>query len=152
MRTANLSSALPGVLQKLLLYASVPLILAALGSQGAAAASQPYQTEKPPAGTTDSPGYVNPGPAKCTEIGNFYFKRKQYKGAISRFEEAIETDPNYAPAYLGMGRAYEKLGLNQKALESYRKYLDTLPSDRDAENAKDAQRAIERLTGGARGR
>ena len=94
--------------------------------------------------------YVNQGPAKCTEIGNFYFKRKNYRAAISRFQEAADTDPNYAPAYLGLGKAYQKLGQNQKALESYRKYLDMLPSDKDADNARDVQHAIEQLTSGRR--
>jgi tetratricopeptide (TPR) repeat protein len=95
---------------------------------------------------------VNQGPAKCTEIGNFYFKRKNYKAALSRYQEAADADPHYAPAYLGLGKAYEKLGRDQKALESYRKYLDMLPSDKDAENAKEVQRAIARLNAdGARG-
>jgi tetratricopeptide (TPR) repeat protein len=129
-----------------LLLASASLVLT-LRSQGVAVASEPHQTEKPPAEAADSPVYVNPGPAKCTEIGDYYFKRKNYKAAISRYQEAADTDPHYAPAYLGMGRAYERLGLKQKALETYRKYLDSLPSDKDAENAKDVQRAIERLTG-----
>jgi tetratricopeptide (TPR) repeat protein len=96
--------------------------------------------------------YVNQGPAKSTEIGDFYFKRKNYKAAVSRFQEAADTDPNYAPAYLGLGRAYEKLGLRPKALESYRKYLDLLPSDKDADNAKAVQRAIQRLSGASTAR
>ena len=95
--------------------------------------------------------YVNQGPAKSTEIGNFYFKRKKYKAAVSRFQEAADTDPNYAPAYLGLGMAYERLGLRQKALESYRKYLEMLPSDKDAESARNVQRAIGRLSAGAPG-
>lgn len=111
-------------------------------------ATQQDQSEKPEA--TDPLSYVNQGPAKCIEIGNFYFKRKNYKAAISRFQEAADTDPHYAPAYLGLGKAYQKLGQNQKALESYRKYLDMLPSDKDAENARDVQRAIEELTSGRR--
>ena len=127
------------------------LAAATLWAPAAVSGSEPGQTEKPPAETTDSPVYVNQGPAKCTEIGNFYFKRKRYKAALSRFEEAAGTDPNYAPAYLGLGRAYEKLGLNQKALESYRKYLEMLPSDKDAENARDVRRAIQRLSGDSAG-
>lgn len=93
--------------------------------------------------------YVNQGPAKSTEIGNYYLKRKKYKAALSRFQEAVDTDPSFAAAYLGLGKTYEKLGQKQKALESYRKYLELLPSDQDAANAKEVQRAIERL-GGAR--
>ena len=124
---------------------------AAFWLPAASFAAQDAPAARPPAETTDSV-YTNQGPAKSTEIGNFYFKRRRYKAALSRFEEAADTDHNYAPAYLGMGRACEKLGLNQKALESYRKYLEMLPSDKDAENARDVQRAIERLSRGARSR
>jgi tetratricopeptide (TPR) repeat protein len=126
------------------------LLLAGLSAWPRMAISrqQDDQAEKPGAQSTDSLHYVNQGPAKCTEIGDFYFKRKNYRGALSRYQEAADTDPHYARAYMGLGRAYEKLGLTQKALESYRKYLDMLPSDKDAENAKDVQRAIARLSGG----
>lgn len=79
------------------------------------------------------------------EVGNFYLRRKDYKGALSRFEEAVQTDPNYAPAYLGLGKVYEKTGARQKALDAYQKYLDLLPSDKDAEDAKEVHRAIDRL-------
>ncbi len=89
--------------------------------------------------------YTNPGPAKSVEIGNFYLHKGNLKGALSRFQEAIKTNPHYAPAFLGLGKVYEKMGQKQKALESYERYLDELPSARDADNAKAAQRAIARL-------
>jgi len=89
--------------------------------------------------------FTPPGPAKSVEVGDFYLRRKDYRGALSRFEEAVQTNPNYAPAYLGLGRVYEKTGARQKALEAYQKYLDLLPSDKDAEDAKQVHRAMERL-------
>ncbi len=89
--------------------------------------------------------HVPPAASKSVEIGDFYFKRKKYRGALSRYQEAIHTDPYYAPAYLGLGRAYEKMRLDQKALEAYHRYLDALPSTKEAEQAKEAHRAIERL-------
>jgi tetratricopeptide (TPR) repeat protein len=95
-----------------------------------------YSTEKK---------YVPPGAMKSVEIGNFYLRRKKYKGAISRFNEAIREDSGYAPAYLGLGRAYENTGLKQKALEAYKQYLDTLPTEKAALEAKDVQRAVARL-------
>ena len=72
-------------------------------------------------------------------------RRKDYRGALSRFEEAAQTDPNYAPAYLGLGKVYEKTGARRKALDAYQRYLDLLPSDKDAEGAKEVHRAMERL-------
>lgn len=95
-----------------------------------------YSTEKK---------YVPPGAMKSVEIGNFYLRRKKYKGAISRFNEAIQENSSYAPAYFGLGKAYENIGLKQKALEAYKKYLDALPSEKAALEAKDAQRAVARL-------
>ncbi len=92
--------------------------------------------------------YLPPPAWKSVEIGNFYFKRKKYPGALSRFQEAVRTDPTYAPGYAGLGKVYEKIGLKQKALEAYRKYLDTLPSEKQAEEAKDVHQAIARLERG----
>lgn len=89
--------------------------------------------------------YVPPGAMKSVEIGNFYLRRKKYNGALSRFHEAVQEDSSYAPAYLGLGKTYEKIGLKQKALEAYKKYLDALPSEKAALEAKDAQRAVARL-------
>jgi len=93
----------------------------------------------------DGRQYYSPGAVKCVEIGKFYLRRGNYRGALSRFEEARDTDPHYAPAYLGLGKVYQKLGLKQKALDAYRKYLDELPSDKDATEARGAQRAVARL-------
>jgi tetratricopeptide (TPR) repeat protein len=112
--------------------------------------AQTSRTPPPPQPPTDLDGgfkYTPPGPAKSVEIGNFYLKRHNYKAAISRFKEAIQTRSDYAPAYLGLGKAYEKTGQKQKALDAYRKYLDALPSDKDAEDARDVHRAIARLRG-----
>jgi tetratricopeptide (TPR) repeat protein len=91
------------------------------------------------------PAYVPQGAPKCVEIGNFYLRRKDYKGALSRFKEAVETDPMYAPGYLGLGKVYEKLGEKRKALEAYHKYLDELPSEKQADQARDVHKAIEQL-------
>lgn len=90
-------------------------------------------------------GYIPQGAVKCVEIGNFYLRRKDYKGALSRFEEAVRTDPTYAPAYLGLGKVYEKTDRKRKALDAYRKYLDALPSEKQADEATDVHKAIRRL-------
>jgi tetratricopeptide (TPR) repeat protein len=106
---------------------------------------QPTSRSEPAAQPDESPAYVTPSPSKSVEIGNFYLRRKNYRGALSRFEEAINTDPDYAPGYLGLGKVCEKLDLKQRALTAYQRYLDLLPSDRDAEEAKGVHQAINRL-------
>jgi tetratricopeptide (TPR) repeat protein len=89
--------------------------------------------------------YVAPSAPKSVEIGNYYLRTKKLSAALSRFQEAVNTDPHYAPAYEGMGKAYDRMGLRQKALEAYRKYLDELPSARDAREAKRVHKAVARL-------
>ena len=84
-------------------------------------------------------------PCKSVEIGNFYLRKGAYRGALSRFREAVGTDPDYAPAYLGLGKVYEKMGHNRRALEAYETYLNDLPSDREAKKAKGVHEAIGRL-------
>jgi tetratricopeptide (TPR) repeat protein len=86
-----------------------------------------------------------PAPRVSVEIGNFYLHKKAYRGALSRFREAIRDDPDYAPGYLGLAEVYEKLGRKREALAAYETFLDKLPSERDAEKAKGAHKAIKRL-------
>jgi len=119
---------------------------AALLGQGAPAQDRQAKPEvDPDAATYDPYKYSPPGVRKSVEIGNFYLKKKKYNAALSRFQEAVQEDSTYAPAYLGLGKVYEKIGLKVKALDAYKKYLDALPSEKDALDAKDAQRAVARL-------
>lgn len=89
--------------------------------------------------------YVPPSARQSVEVGNFYFRRKDYRGALSRYEEAARDDPYYAPAYLGLGKVYEKTGRKREALAAYRKYLDALPSQKQADEAKNVHKAIRQL-------
>ncbi len=101
-------------------------------------------TEKPPEPDVSRP-YQPPPAWKSVEIANYYLKRKKYNAALSRYQEAVRTDPYYPDGYLGLGKVYEKIGMRQKALGAYRKYLDLLPSEKQAEQAKGAHQAIARL-------
>jgi tetratricopeptide (TPR) repeat protein len=89
--------------------------------------------------------YTSPGPAKCVEIGNVYLHKGDLKGALSRFQEAVADDAHYAPAYLGLGKVYERMHQNRKALDAYNRYLDELPSAKQAAEAKGVRRDVERL-------
>jgi tetratricopeptide (TPR) repeat protein len=108
------------------------------------------RAQQPQAPSTGEPAeevkpYYPPPAWKSVEIGDYYFRRKKYNAALSRYKEAATTDPHYPRAYLGLGRVYEKIGLKQKALLSYQRYLDELPSTKEALEAKDVQKAITRL-------
>jgi tetratricopeptide (TPR) repeat protein len=104
--------------------------------------------QKQPAGPTHADpvrSYVSPSASKSVEIGDYYLRRKKFNAALSRFQEALKTDPHYAPAYRELGKVYEGMGQSQKALDAYRKYLDELPSARDAREDKRIHKAIARL-------
>lgn len=104
-----------------------------------------YAQGDEPAPAEEPRPYVAPPAWKSVEIGNFYFRRKNYAAALSRYKEAVQTNPNYAIAYLGLGKVYEKIGLKRKALEAYQQYLDELPSTKQAEEAKEVRESIARL-------
>jgi|GEM_PF-1423369 len=95
--------------------------------------------------TWHPPATYHPSAKTSVDIGNFYLKRKEYRGALSRFKEAVKIDPDYAPAYLGLGKAYDKMGFKRDALEDYQKYLDNLDSEKQADRARNVHRAMKRL-------
>jgi tetratricopeptide (TPR) repeat protein len=105
----------------------------------------PQQGKKPSAAESEAEPYISPPAWKSVEIGDFYLKRRKFRAALSRYQEALTTDPYYARGYLGLGKVYDRLGLSQKALEAYRKYLDLLPSTKDAAAAKEVHKAMARL-------
>lgn len=109
---------------------------ATLQAQGKNESSEQSETE---------PQYVPPPAWQSVEIGNYYLHKKKYRGALGRFKEAATTDPDYAPAYLGLGEVYEKMGQKRNALGAYREYLDALPSEKQADEATSTHKAIERL-------
>lgn len=120
--------------------------VALLGAVLAAPLLRAQVPERPPTPSPDSDwDYTSPGPAKCVEIGNVYLHKGSLQGALSRFQEALKDDPHYAPAFLGLGKVYERMKQNQKALDAYKHYLNELPSAKEAADAKDARRAIARL-------
>ncbi|MGH9430684.1 MAG: tetratricopeptide repeat protein [Terriglobia bacterium] len=107
------------------------------------AAQFPQPGRRAPAWPPRAPHY--PSAKTSVDIGNFYLRRKDYRGALSRFKEAMKTDPYYAPAYLGLGKAYDKMGFKPEALADYQKYLDNLDSEKQADRARGVHRAINRL-------
>ena len=117
--------------------------LVALATIVAAPIARAQVPEKIPSYPIDPDwSYTSPGPKKCVEVGNFYLRQGNLSAARSRFEEALKDNSHYAPAYLGLGKVYERMKQKQKALDAYQRYLDELPSSQAAADAKDAQRAV----------
>jgi tetratricopeptide (TPR) repeat protein len=69
-------------------------------------------------------------------IGNYYFKRKNYPAALSRFQEATKWNPNMADAYLHIGETAEKMKDKATAKQAYQKYLELAPDSKEAERLK----------------
>ena len=80
--------------------------------------------------------------AKDIEIGDFYYKRKNYRAALSRYKEALFYKPNDAVANFRLAECEQKTGHPSDAITHYNAYLKILPSGPFAE---DAHKALERL-------
>ena len=61
------------------------------------------------------------------EIGNFYYKRKNYEAAIDRYIEALEYQPDLIKAFEALARAYEKNDELDKAINTYKDFLEKYP-------------------------
>ena len=80
--------------------------------------------------------------AKDIEVGDFYFKRKNYRAAEDRYREALLYKDNDAEAIYKLAICLEKLNRPDEALTQYQGYLKTLPYGPEAPEVK---RSIERL-------
>lgn len=80
--------------------------------------------------------------AKSLEVGEYYFKEKNYKAAISRYREALEYKPRDAQATYRLGEALERTGQFDEALQRYEEYLKILKGGPFAEECK---KGIERI-------
>lgn len=96
-------------------------------------------------GTTDTSGfrYFDPHKAaKNIEVGDFYFKRRNYRAAEDRYREALLYKDNDAMATFRLAVCLEKLQRPEEARQEYESYLKILPYGPQAEDAK---KAMERL-------
>jgi tetratricopeptide (TPR) repeat protein len=80
--------------------------------------------------------------AKDVEVGDFYFKRKNYRAAEDRYREALLYKDNDAVATLRLAICLEKLNLPGEAIEEYESYLRILPHGPESEKVT---KAVERL-------
>ncbi|HEY3928373.1 MAG TPA: tetratricopeptide repeat protein [Candidatus Koribacter sp.] len=75
---------------------------------------------------------------KDIEVGDFYFKRENYRAAKSRYEEALQFKPNDADATLRLAKTEEKLKKYDDARQDYNAYLKIIPQGKDADEARKA--------------
>jgi tetratricopeptide (TPR) repeat protein len=84
--------------------------------------------------------------AKDVEVGDFYFKRKNYRAAEDRYREALFYKDNDAVATFRLAVCLDKMDQPDEARTQYEAYLKILPYGPQAD---EAQKAIERLKGPA---
>jgi tetratricopeptide (TPR) repeat protein len=80
--------------------------------------------------------------AKEIEVGNFYFKRGNYRAAEQRYRDALNYKQNDAMATFKLAVSLEKLGVFDDARAEYENYLKILPHGPETEQA---QKALDRL-------
>jgi tetratricopeptide (TPR) repeat protein len=86
--------------------------------------------------------------AKSVEVGDFYFKRKNYRAAEDRYREGLRYKDNDAVATIRLAECLEKLGVLDDARAEYESYLKILPH---GPQSLEAQKAIDRLKAQAGG-
>jgi tetratricopeptide (TPR) repeat protein len=79
---------------------------------------------------------------KAIEVGNFYFKRENYRAALNRYQEALHWKPDDAEATFKSAESFEKIGRLQEARAGYEAYLKLLA---DGPHAREARKALSKL-------
>ena len=73
---------------------------------------------------------------KELRIGNFYWKKKSYKAAALRYEEATKWNPGDAEAWFRLGEAREKLKQSAEARAAYEQFLKLAQDDKRTPDVK----------------
>jgi CubicO group peptidase (beta-lactamase class C family)/TolA-binding protein len=79
--------------------------------------------------------------ARFNALGYAYMAREDYKTAIAIFQLNTQLYPDSANTYDSLAEAHMKKGDRKKAIDLYRKALDTLSRDKSAEDIKEGVRA-----------
>ncbi len=79
---------------------------------------------------------------KAVEIGEFYFKKGDFRAAAGRFQEATKWNDSNGQAWLRLGDAEEKMNDAKSARAAWTKYLQLAPQ---AKNAAEVKKKLEKL-------
>jgi hypothetical protein len=77
--------------------------------------------------------------SKDIEVGDYYLDRKNWKGALSRFESALVLDPEDPDVFWGLAEANRHLGNLADARANYEKVAEYDP---DSRHGKEAVKAL----------
>ena len=79
---------------------------------------------------------------KDIDVGGFYLKKGDYKGALLRFKDATASDPTDVNAIFGLAETQRMLKNNAEAERNYQMYLEIVPN---GPKAKQALKALKEL-------
>jgi tetratricopeptide (TPR) repeat protein len=100
---------------------------------------QPQEQEPPEEDESLAPKTYSFNPLeadKDLKVGLYYFKKGNYKAAMSRFREATLWNPTFAEAFLRLGESAEKMKDKKAAHEAYEKYIALAPNEKQSESIK----------------
>jgi tetratricopeptide (TPR) repeat protein len=80
--------------------------------------------------------------ARDIDVGDYYFKRRNYKAALDRYKEALYYKDKDAVATFRLAVCQEKLGDKAEARKYFEQYLKILP---EGPFAKDAHASLAKL-------
>ncbi|MGD0270565.1 MAG: tetratricopeptide repeat protein [Candidatus Sulfotelmatobacter sp.] len=110
--------------------------------KSSAAVAEAEAASLSPGGITELHSWDPHKAAKNVEVGDFYFKRKNYHAAEERYREALRYKDNDATATIRLAVCLEKLGILDDARAEYESYLRILPH---GPQSSEAQKALARL-------
>ncbi len=79
---------------------------------------------------------------KDLEVGTFYLKTGEFKGALLRYKDATASDPTNVEAIYGLAEAQRGLKNNAEAIRNYELYLAIVP---DGPKARQSLKALKTL-------
>lgn len=87
---------------------------------------------------------------KAVEIGNFYYKRENYKAAEIRYREAILYGPDWPDGYEKLVKTLEAMAEYGPAIQACRDFLQAVPDSKKVPEFKRRAKNLEKkLTSGA---
>ena len=85
---------------------------------------------------------------KAVEIGNFYFKRENYKAAEIRYREAILYGPDWHEGYEKLVKTLETTAQYGPAIQTCRDFLEAAPDSKKAPEFERRAKLLEKKLGG----
>lgn len=70
-----------------------------------------------------------------TRLGVGYLEQGEVQVAMQKLEQAVQQDPEHAPAHLALGIVYQRIDRNEQALEHLKTAVRLAPGDGGAHNS-----------------